>query len=459
MASLTPEQVAHYRTDLLAFTQYLFSERRNANLVVAPFHQDLCDALEKVVAGITTRLIINIPPRSGKTEIAVKNFIAWCMGNFPDAEFIHASYSKTLATSNTAEIRELMSHEAFHEVFGAPQFRRDTNAKDHFKTESGGHVYATGAEGTITGFGAGKMRGTFGGAIVIDDPHKAGEANSDTMRRNVLEWFQTTMESRKNSRETPIIVIMQRLHEDDLSGFLLSGGNGEKWTHLNIPAITDEGDSFWPTNSSFEIDELRRKERANSYVFAGQYMQRPAPIGGGIFKDTWWQYYDALPELKWLAVYADTAQKTGQENDYSVFQLWGTSKTGQKYLVDQLRGKWEAPDLLEKARQFWAKHKDKKPRAMKIEDKVSGTGLIQTLKKEGIPVVAIQRNKDKVTRAYDAAPVVESGNVFLPRRADFVQDLLSESSVFPNGKHDDQVDPMMDAVTDNQDRISFKGLA
>jgi len=459
MASLTPEKVAHYRTDLLAFTQYLFKERRNTDLVVAPFHADLCDALEKVIAGITTRLIINIPPRSGKTEIAVKNFIAWSMGNFPDAEFIHASYSKTLATSNTAEIRELMSHEAYQAVFGAPEFRKDTNAKDHFKTESGGHVYATGAEGTITGFGAGKMRDSFGGAIVIDDPHKAGEANSDTMRRNVLEWFQTTMESRKNSRETPIIVIMQRLHEDDLSGFLLNGGNGEEWTHLNIPAITDQGDSFWPENSSFEIDELRRKERSNSYVFAGQYMQRPAPIGGGIFKDAWWQYYDAMPEFKWLSIYADTAQKTGQENDYSVFQLWGTTKTGQKYLVDQLRGKWEAPQLLEKARQFWAKHKAKKPRALKIEDKVSGTSLIQTLKKEGIPVIAIQRNKDKVTRAFDAAPVIESENVFLPRRADFVQDFLAEASVFPNGKHDDQVDPMMDAVTDNDNTLSFKGLA
>lgn len=458
MASLTPEQVAHYRTDLLAFTQYLFKERRNADLVVAPFHGVLCDALEKVVAGITTRLIINIPPRAGKTEIAVKSFIAWSMGNFQDAEFIHASYSKTLATSNTAEIRELMSHEAYHEVFGEPSFRKDTNAKDHFKTVSGGHVYATGAEGTITGFGAGKMRETFGGAIVIDDPHKAGEANSDTMRRNVIEWFQTTMESRKNSRDTPIIIIMQRLHEGDLSGFLLDGGNGEEWTHLNIPAIDNNGDSFWPENSSFEIDELRRKERSNSYVFAGQYMQRPAPIGGGIFKDAWWQYYDAPPEFKSLTIYGDTAQKTGQENDYSVFQLWGTSKTNQKYLLDQLRGKWEAPELLDKARQFWAKHKTKKPRAMKIEDKVSGTTLIQTLKREGVPVVAIQRNKDKVTRAFDAAPVVESGNVFLPRRGEFVQDFMAEASIFPNGKHDDQVDPMMDAVTDNDNDINWAAL-
>lgn len=458
MANLTPEQVALYRTDLLAFTQYIFQERRKSELVVAPFHADLCNALERVVAGLSTRLIINIPPRSGKTEIAVKNFIAWCMGNFPDAEFIHASYSKTLATSNTAEIREIMSHEAFADVFGVPEFRKDTNAKDHFKTTDGGHVYATGAEGTITGFGAGKMRPTFGGAIVIDDPHKAGEANSDTMRKNVLDWFQTTMESRKNAKETPIIVIMQRLHEDDLSGFLLSGGNGEKWDHLNIPAITDQGDSFWSYNSSFEIDELRRKEKANSYVFAGQYMQRPAPVGGGIFKDAWWQYYDALPEFKYRNIYADTAQKTGEANDYSVFQLWGTTATGQKYLIDQLRGKWEAPELMTHARAFWAKHKPLRIRAMKIEDKVSGTGLIQTLKREGIPVVAIQRNRDKITRAYDAAPVVESGNVYLPRNAPWLSDFLSEASIFPNGKHDDQLDPMMDAVTDNDNAINWGAL-
>ena len=458
MANLTPSEIAHIRTDLLAFTEYMFRARRKAELRVAPFHADLCAALERVVAGYTTRLIINIPPRSGKTEIAVKNFVAWCMGNFPDAEFIHASYSKTLATSNTAEIREIMSHEAFSDIFGVPEFRKDTNAKDHFKTVDGGHVYATGAEGTITGFGAGKMRREFGGAIVIDDPHKAGEANSDTMRKNVLDWFQTTMESRKNAKETPIIIIMQRLHEDDLSGFLLSGGNGEEWDHLNIPAITDDGVSFWPDNSSFELGELRRKEKANSYVFAGQYMQRPAPVGGGVFKDAWWQYYDLAPSFKWLSVYADTAQKTGDANDYSVFQLWGTTATNQKYLIDQIRGKWEAPELLSSARAFWNKHKHQKPRSMKIEDKVSGTGLIQTLKREGIPVVPIQRNKDKITRAYDAAPVVESGNVFLPRGASWLSDFQSEASIFPNGKHDDQIDPMMDAVTDNDNEVNWAAL-
>lgn len=450
---MTPAEIAHLRTDLLAFTRYMFASRRKSDLLTAPFHVDMCHTLERVVTGDINRLIINIPPRSGKTEIAVKNFIAWAMGNFPDAEFIHASYSKTLATSNTAEIREIMSHEAFEAVFGAPSFRSDTNAKDHFKTTQGGHVYATGAEGTVTGFGAGKMRDTFGGAIVIDDPHKAGEANSETMRKNVLDWFSVTMESRKNSRETPIIIIMQRLHEDDLSGYLLSGGNGEKWHHLNIPAITDEGVSFWPDNSTFDLDELRRKEKANSYVFAGQYMQRPAPEGGGILKDHWWQYYRQEPEFAWRAIYADTAMKTKEANDYSVFQCWGRTKSGQKYLIDQIRGKWEAPDLLSQGRAFWQKHnahKNGKLRAFKVEDKASGTGLIQTLKREGIPIVAIQRDIDKVTRAYDAAPYVESGNVFLPEAAPWISDFLAEASYFPNGKHDDQLDPMFDAVTDLQ---------
>ena len=443
------------RNDLFMFAAYMFYARRKTDLVAAPFHRDLCRALERVVTGETTRLIINIPPRSGKTEIAVKMFIAWCMGHFPDAEFIHTSYTKTLATANTAEIREIMSHEAFAVLFGAPRFRGDTNAKDYFKTTQGGHVYAVGSEGAITGFGAGKMREMFGGAIVIDDPHNASEAHSDTMRKNVISWFNTTLESRKNSRDTPIILIMQRLHEDDLSGWLLSGGNGEEWEHLNIPAITETGESFWPDNSNFELETLRRLERSKSYVFAGQYMQSPAPIGGGIFKDAWWQFYTSEPQFEWLGMYVDTAQKTKQENDYSVFQLWGTTKTGQKYLLDQLRGKWEAPDLLTQARAFWAKNKARKPRFMKVEDKVSGTGLIQTLRREGIPVLGIQRGTDKITRAYDAAPIVESGQVFLPANSPFVSDFMAEASVFPNGRHDDQVDPMIDAVTDDTPKISY----
>lgn len=447
---MTPEQIAECRTDLLAFTKEMFRARKGAELKPND-HQDLiCAELEKVVIGKTKRLIINIPPRSGKTELAVINFIAWCMGNFPDSEFIHASYSKRLATNNTYNARAIMQHEAYAEMFGAPQFRQDSNAKDEFRTAQGGVVYATGAEGTITGYGAGKMRDHFGGAIIIDDPHKAGEGNSDTMRQNVLDWFSTTMESRKNSPDTPIIVIMQRLHEEDLSGYLLNGGNGEHWEHLNIPAINDADTSFWP--EQFPLEDLRRMESSDAYRFAGQYMQRPAPIGGGIFKDAWWQYYQRLPQIEWRGIYADTAQKTKEHNDYSVFQCWGKSKSGQAYLIDMIRGKWEAPELLTHARAFWNKHNAIRDagflRSMKVEDKVSGTGLIQTLKREGVPVVDIQRDRDKITRAMDAAPLVQSGNVYLPQDSPWLSELLAETSSFPNAKHDDTVDPMMDALSD-----------
>jgi predicted phage terminase large subunit-like protein len=287
---------------------------------------------------------------------------------------------------------------------------------------------------------------------VIDDPHKAGEGNSDLMRQNVIDWFQTTMESRANNKpHTPIIVIMQRLHEMDLSGWLLSGGNGEAWEHISIPAIDDAGKSFWP--DQFPLSELRRMEATNAYVFAGQYMQRPSPLGGGIFKDDWWQYWRSIPPpLEYRTIYADTANKTKEQNDYSVFQCWGKSRSGQAVCLDQIRGKWEAPELLVQARAFWEKHKTQASpaplRAFKVEDKSSGTGLIQTLKREGIPIIGIPRATDKVSRAMDAAPMIQSGNVLLPGDAPWLSEFLAEASAFPNGAHDDMLDPMMDAVSD-----------
>lgn len=449
--TLTADEVALYRTDLLSYAQYMFKARKGAELKFNDHQVEICNALERVVLGMTKRLIINVPPRSGKTELAVINWMAWCMGNWPDSEFIHASYAKRLATTNTWATRSLVEHEAHAAVFGKADLRGDSNAKDEWRTASGGIVYATGADGTITGYGAGKMRDRFGGAIVIDDPHKASEGTSDTMRKNVIDWFSTTMESRKNSNDTPIVVIMQRLHEDDLSGWLLSGGNGEEWESLCIPAIKDDGQSFWP--EQFELENLRRMEKANSYVFAGQYMQRPAPVGGGLLKDAWWKYYDRAPEFTHRLMFADTAQKTADHNDFSVFQLWGYTADGCAYFLDQVRGKWEAPELQVQALAFWNKHNHRGAdgsvlRAFRVEDKSSGTGLIQTLKAPPyrVPIFPIQREKDKVTRAYDAAPVIESGRVFLPSNAPWLSEFLAETTAFPNGKHDDQVDPMLDAV-------------
>lgn len=448
--ALSPNKRSDLYADLNAFSRHMFRAKRNIDMLDNWHQVSICDALEQVLLGNTNRLIINVPPRSGKTEIAVKTFIAWAMGLAPDSEFIHASYSKRLATANAYDIRAMMQHEAYRLVFPWLRLQDDSKAKDEFRTTAGGIVYATGAEGTITGYGASKMRDSFGGAIIIDDPHKAGEATSPVMRQSVIDWYQSTIQSRLNKPDGPIIVIMQRLHEDDLSGWLLGGGSGEKWNSLVIPARDESGQSFWP--EQFPPEMLDRLELTSPYVFAGQYMQRPAPLGGGIFKDEWWRYFDAMPPIKHRSIYADTAQKTKEQNDYSVFQCWGQTQTGQIVLLDMARGKWEAPELETMARAFWQKHHgipNTGPlRTFKVEDKVSGTGLIQKLKREGIPIVPIQRNVDKVTRAFDAAPYIQSGNVYLMRNTPHLADFLSEAAVFPNGTHDDMIDATMSAISD-----------
>lgn len=451
--NLTADDIATLRCDLLEFSKYMFKARKGFDFVENWHHAKICEALERCFIGQHKRLIINIPPRYSKTELAVVNFMAWCIGNYPDCEFIHASYSKRLAANNTYNARAIAMSEEYQAVFGDIGMMHDAKAKDEWRTATGGCIYATGSEGTITGYGAGKLRAGFGGAIIIDDPHKASEANSDTMRRNVIDWFQTTMESRLNSPDTPIIVIMQRLHEEDLAGWLSEGGNGEEWKVVSIPVLSEDDEALWPFKHTRE--KLREMEASNPYVFAGQYLQRPAPKGGGLFKDTWWQWYDSSfvqPEWEYRTIYADTALKTGQQNDYSVFQCWGF-KDGHAYLLDQLRGKWEAPELIREAREFYQKHISPINRGflrgMKIEDKASGTGLIQTLRKEGVAVIPIQRSIDKVTRAMDVLPQIEAGLVHIPSDAVWSKDFLAEFSMFPNGKHDDQVDVLIDAINDN----------
>jgi predicted phage terminase large subunit-like protein len=201
-----------------------------------------------------------------------------------------------------------------------------------------------------------------------------------------------------------------------------------------------------------QVAELERT--LGTYATAGQLQQRPAPRGGGVFRVEWWRYWQALPALEWRQIYVDTAQKTGEENDFSVLQCWGRSTVGQAVLIDQVRGKWEAPELLVQARAFWSKHKAQPGlaplRAMRVEDKVSGTGLIQTLRREGLPVQAVQRDRDKLSRAHDAAPFVQAGQVLLPETAAWLSDFLDEAATFPTGAHDDQLDPMFDAVADVQ---------
>jgi hypothetical protein len=266
------------RVDLYFFAKWIFLQQRGYQWQRAQHHRLVCDALMRVYKGECRRLIINIPPRYSKTQLAMIYFMAWTLGHCPDAEFIHTSYSGRLATTASWQTRELIQHEAYREIFPLAVLKGDSTAKDEWRTTAGGCVYAVGAGGTITGYGAGKVRAGFGGAILIDDPHKADEANSEVMRENVIEWFKNTLESRKNSPDTPIILVMQRLHENDLAGWLLEGGNGEEWEHLCLPALQPDRTALWP--EKHPVEELLRMQEASPVVFAGQYQQSPSALEG-----------------------------------------------------------------------------------------------------------------------------------------------------------------------------------
>lgn len=425
------------RNDLYFFTRFMFKHKRGYKWLKAKHHKLICDALMRVFSGDCKRLIINIPPRYSKTEIAVVNFVAWCFGLVPDCEFIHASYSSTLAVNNSANIRSLIQNEMYKNIF--PNVVLDSEAKNHWTTSLGGAFYATGAGGTITGFGAGKQRDGFGGAIIIDDPHKADEAKSDVMRQNVIDWFQNTVESRKNDpKNTPIIVIMQRLHENDLSGWLLSGGNGEEWEHLCLPAIDEQGQALWI--EKHDINQLKQMERANPYVFAGQYMQHPAPLDGGIFRPSQIEIIEALPagKINWIRAW-DLGATVGGDPTAGV--KLGKTQEGLLIIADLAHG-----DLGADERDRMIKNTaslDGRQVEISLPQDPGQAGKTQVLyltrMLQGYIVRSSPESGDKITRAEPFAAQVNVGNVKMLKGA-WNKTILDEMKMFPNGKHDDCID-------------------
>lgn len=225
---------------------------------------------------------------------------------------------------------------------------------------------------------------------------------------------------------------------------------------LDLPSKIIRGQSLWADKHTPK--ELRVLEEGDPYTYGGQFQQSPTPIGGGMFKDKWWKYYEVLPPDPILgAIFVDTAQKTKERNDYSVLQYWVKCANKRIYLVDQARGKWEAPQLESTFVEFWNKHKPNqfKPFGasyVKVEDKSSGSSLIQSIQQDyAIPVEPIQRNVDKVLRAMGVVKYFASGFIYLPKDAEWIHDYKEEFRKFTplmSHKHDDQIDPTMDAVED-----------
>lgn len=443
----------------LFFCMYMFKETYGAKYIPYKHLKMIAHQLERVARGDCKRLIINIFPRSGKTEMAVKLFIPWGLALNPRAKFIHLSYSGDLAIGNSAAAKEYIESNAYQDVWRMP-LKVDSKAKQNWFNQKNGGCYATSTGGQITGFGAGnsndrdnsklvnKFKG-FEGAIIIDDPNKPSDTFSDAERNKVNQRYLNTIRNRVNNpRETPIIVIQQRLHETDLSGFLLDGGSGEEWEHLNLPIIDESGDSICP--EKFTIDELIKLRESDPYSFSGQYMQEPTMLDGGIFQASWFNKISKseLPQINSWQLYIDGAYTKNTANDPTGLLLCA-KHNGNLYILSAKSKYLEMPELLKYIPKFIDSNQVN-VNAILIEPKASGLSMAQLLRNQTNYSIIELRGKilreSKIERASRVSPYVEDGTKVFLVEGNWNEGFLQQLASFPNGKHDEYVDLLSYAI-------------
>lgn len=428
--------------DFLFFCRYMYKSIHNRKFIVAKHFELIAEFLMQVYNGEIKRGIINIPPRYGKTELVIKLFIAWSLIKNSQSKFIHLSYSDDLALDNSSQTKEYIESDAFQALW-AMDLKKDAQGKKKWFNKDGGGVYATASGGAITGFGAGVADcKTFSGAILIDDPLKPDDALSEVKRNSVNFRYNNTIRSRVNDRDTPIILIMQRLHEDDLSGYLLNGGSGEVWDHLCLPALDQDNNPLWEEKHNFE--ELEQIRQANRYNFSGQYMQQPTPEEGGEWRKEWFTIVDKsevpINSLKWELI-IDGAYTANTKNDPSGFQIG--AKWGNNYVVLSSIDKYlEMPELLK----FIPNHiisSGVDVSMTLVEPKASGKSIKQMIYNETkLNITEIKSkfvNQSKIENARVVAPYIESGRVILIKGS-WNDAFLQQVGMFPNGKHDEHID-------------------
>lgn len=421
----------------------------------------ICDHLEGVTRGDIYRLLMNVPPGTMKSLLTSVIWPAWEWGpkGKQSMRYLGTAHKQDLAVRDSTKCRRLIQSDWYQRLWPI-ELTGDQNAKTKFENSATGFREAM----AFT-----SMTGSRGDRVILDDPHSVDDANSRVKLSADVVTFREALPSRVNNDDSAIVIIMQRLAVGDVSDVALELG----YEHLLIPMRYEAGRSKWvlgkgdPRKIDGELMFPERFSEANvaelesslgSHAVAGQLQQRPNPRGGRIVKTEWFQLYDVPPRIKHRVIYADTAQKTAEHNDYSVFEEWGFGEDGKLYLLDMIRGKWEIPELERRAPAFWNKAKGRDSvvmgqlRQMKIEDNASGTGLIQRMKLDHrIPVAGIKRTKDKYTRLTDVIGYIESGYVCLPRNAPFLSDFVGECEAFTaddSHPHDDQIDPMIDAIND-----------
>lgn len=411
-------------------------------------HRLLARKLEAVERGEIDRLMVFMPPRHGKSELVSVRFPAWCLGRNPSNRMICSSYSFPLARRFSRQVRDNVLTDRFGVMFPECQLKSDVRAVDAWETTSGGGLISVGVGGSITGMG--------GDLIDIDDPIKNQEqAESAVYREKVKDWYRSTLYTRLE-RGGKVILTLTRWHEDDLAGWLLDEMNqgGDQWDVLCLPAVAEEdeqyreaGQALW--SDKYNKDQLDKMQRAvGSRVWNALYQQRPAPDSGDIFKREWWRFYDTFPLCDYYFQSWDMTFKGTDCSDYVVGQVWGVKGTN-RYLIDQVRGRMDFVASVQAVRNLSAQYPQAE--AKYVEDKANGPAVINALHSEISGIIPVTPNGSKTARAYAVTPQIESGNVYLPRKK-WVDGLIEESTSFPNGAHDDQVDALTQALSQSGKR-------
>lgn len=461
------------RENLSSFVLY-----NHDDYIMGWFHLEICRALKQfaldVIAKKSPRLIITAPPRSGKSQLVSRDFPAWFLGNYPECHIIASSYSSDLAGAMNTDVQRIIDGPRFRELFPfvflaskeAAAKTGDTGAykktTDKFEiVHYRGSYRSAGVGGGITGMGA--------DILIIDDPHKdKAEAYSATMRSRVHDWYASTAYTRL-APGGGVIVMCTRWHTDDLVGHLLekAAHGGDQYHVINYPAIAEhdekhrkEGEALHPERYNL-LALTAIKAQIGSELWAAMYQQHPVPEGGGTFKKAWIQYYKELPPffdkkvLSW-----DMTFKDSKTSDYVVGSCWGRYQ-GSFYLIDQVRGRWDFVETLQRFCDFARKHNSVVRKL--VEEKANGAAIISTLKKQVTGLIPINPTESKEARASAIATLWEAHNVYIPSPeiCPWVQDFTAELLSFPAGVHDDQVDSMTQALSDLQTggRISADNMA
>jgi len=443
------------RSDFESFLHRCFRTLNPGATYLPNWHiKAIARQLERIQNGETNRLIINMPPRYLKSLTVSVILPAFLLGHNPRMKIFGVSYSNDLSAKHAADFRAIVRSDWYQKVFPSMQVARVADS-DVFTTKRG-FRRSTSVSATLTGLG--------GDMIILDDPQKPVDAQSDTLRNSLNQWFTNTLLSRLDNKATGVIIlVMQRVHLQDLTGFLLD--NSQDWTVLSLPAIAEvdekidvgkdryherrAGHALHPQYETISTLEKLRTQMGSA-IFSAQYQQSPVPDGGAMIKRDWLRYYDQLPERGYrtkLIHSWDTAAKVGSQNDWSVCTTW-LLIDNFFYLLDLVRGRYEYPQL--RATAIALAQRDE-PLKILIEDTSTGIALAQELHQSGIYTVKpVPVERDKLGRLFVHQAKFEGGLVLFPRKAPFLSQLEAELLTFPQGKHDDQVDSLSQA-------LSYKG--